>query len=176
MKPLIIHDTFTAALSNEIKNSYNKLINAILIVPISKRDISCLEGTGGKVSIADIIAYQIGWGTLLISWYQAGIDNKKIQMPSEGFDTWDYTGLAQHFYQKFSYDKGEQQLIHFHDIVKTILQITQKEYKTKNLDALGIWDWCTLASGKQWPLSKWIRVNTIAPYKRAATLIRKSSK
>ena len=171
MKSLLIN--FNAPLSNEIKNNYNKLIEEVLEIPLVQRRIRCLEGTGGKVSISDIIAYQIGWGILLINWYQSGIHNKKIQMPGEGFYTWDYKGLAKHFYEKFSYDKAEQQLIHFHDIVNKILDITEKEYATGNLNTLGVWDWCTLASGKQWPLSKWIKINTIAPYKRALSLIRK---
>lgn len=42
------------------------------------------------------------------------------------------------------------------------------------LDQRGIWAWCTLASGKQWPLSKWIRVKTASPYKRAVQLIKKA--
>lgn len=172
MQSLFIKDVFNSSLSNDITQQYNKLMEAITKIPLSGRRIACIEGTGGKISISDIIAYQIGWGTLLINWYQAGITNKKIQMPGEGFNTWDYVGLAKHFYKKFSYDKAEEQLLHFHTIVRKILAITEHEYTTGNLDALNVWDWCTLKSGKSWPLSKWIRINTVAPYKRAITLIR----
>ena len=51
--------------------------------------------------------------------------------------------------------------------------MVKKEHETGNLNKIGVWPWCTLASGKQWPLSKWIRVNTVSPYKRAASMIRK---
>ena len=56
-------------------------------------------------------------------------------------------------------------------IVIEIVQIVEQESVSGNLDKLGVWKWCNLKSGKQWPLRKWIRVNTIAPYKRAYKLL-----
>lgn len=123
------------------------------------------------VSIADIIAYQIGWATLLIGWYEAGSEGRKPRMPSEEFTTWDYAGLAQHFYTKYRYDNADTQLQGFYTRVRRIITIVETEYRNNNLDALNVWNWCTLPSGKHWPLSKWITVNTVAPYKRAIRLI-----
>ena len=37
--------------------------------------------------------------------------------------------------------------------------IAPPEQQTRNLDQKSIWPWCTLTSGKKWPLSKWIRIN-----------------
>lgn len=170
---VIIKGTFKTPLSQEIQLEYNKLLKAALQVPEHYGSAKSIEGTAGKISVNDIIAYQIGWAKALLGWYQAGIEGKKPQMPGFGFTKWDYAGLAQYFYAHFHYDDGDQQLEHFHQAVQQIISIVEKEYKSGNLDAIGVWQWCTLPSGKQWPLEKWIRVNTVAPYKRANELIRK---
>ena len=60
-------------------------------------------------------------------------------------------------------------------VFSQILEIVKIEQQANQLDQIGIWAWCTLASGKQWPLSKWIRVNTASPYKRAVLLIKKAN-
>jgi hypothetical protein len=170
---LLIEEYYKSPLGTLIKTEYNILMVMLSQVPPQSRTLKLLEGTGGKVSVADVVAYQIGWGTLLLGWYETGIQGKMPDMPGEGFATWDYRGLARHFYTKFHYDGSHEQDQKFHGIVQHILEIVEKEYQTDNLDKAGVWPWCTLSSGKQWPLSKWIRVNTVAPYKRASSLIRR---
>lgn len=61
-------------------------------------------------------------------------------------------------------------------MVKRIIKITEKEHSNNNLDKKNVWKWTKLKSGKNWPLSKWIRINTSSPYKRARALIRKNNK
>ncbi len=51
----------------------------------------------------------------------------------------------------------DEQLKEFNRVVVEILEIVEREYKSENLDKEGVWKWCTLVSGKQWPLSKWIK-------------------
>lgn len=164
-----------APLSQEIQREYDKLINLIASIPVSSRILKQIEGTGGKVSISDLIAYQIGWGKCLIGWYESGIKGEVPVMPGEGFSAWDYTAIAQHFYQKYQYYNHDEQSQVFHQIVLHLLDIVEKEYQAGNLDRIGAWSWCTLKSGKQWPLSKWIKINTSSPYKRAYQLIKKAS-
>lgn len=156
-----------------VQKARDQFIKTINHTPISQRQKKLIEGTGGKVSVSDLIAYQIGWGKCLIRWYEAGIEGKVSEMPGEGFSKWDYVAIAKHFYQKYAYDAADEQLKIFQKTATQILEITQKEHQTGNLDREGVWPWCTLASGKKWPLSKWIQVNTVAPYKRAIQLIKK---
>jgi hypothetical protein len=172
-KSYSITSSYEAPLSVAVQKEYNKLLEAVVGVPDNYRTVKEIEGTGVLVSIADLIAYQIGWGRLLIAWYEAGLAGKMPMMPGEGFATWDYTGLARHFYDKYQYDSAHKQLREFHAVVLKTLAIIEHEYKTENLDKVGVWAWCTLPSGKQWPLSKWITINTASPYKRASALVRK---
>jgi hypothetical protein len=37
-------------------------MNLIASIPASSRTLKKIEGTGGKVSVTELIAYQIGWG------------------------------------------------------------------------------------------------------------------
>lgn len=170
-KILLINEFYKSPLSNKIKKEYNTLIAIIAQIPTAQRKSKIIDGTGGKVSVADLIAYQIGWGKLLINWYEIGLKGKTPQMPGEGFLKWDYTGLAKHFYEKYGCNDSIQQEQEFFNVVKRIIDITEYEFETNNLDKLGVWGWCTLTSGKQWPLSKWITVNSASSYKRAISLI-----
>ncbi len=178
-EPLLIHDAYKAPLSKSILKEYTKLVDAAFSIPPQARSLKTIDFTGGKVSIIDIVAYQIGWGTLLIRWYEAGIRGEVPEIPGDGFTTWDYTGLARNFYSAYHFENFDKQIEVFHDMIQKILSIVEAEYKTGNLDKTDVWPWCMLASGKKWPLSKWITVNTASPYKRASALIRrflKSSK
>ncbi len=161
-----------ALLSQKITKEANLLIATASQVPVELRTKKAIAGTGGQISVSDLIAYTIGWGNLLLGWYNSGITGTMPSMPGEGFTKWDYIGLAQHFYTKYKYDNGDEQLKQFELLVQHIIAMVEKEYKTGNLEKLNVWPWCTLPSGKQWTLDKWVRVNTIAPYKRATTLIK----
>lgn len=168
----LIKGTFKAPLSRAIQTEYNKLMWTIAHIPLQLRTQKLIEFTGGKASVADIIGYQIGWGKLLLGWYQAGIQGLMPLMPGEGFEKWDYVGLAHHFYAHYQLDAGKEQEQSFHDTVCAIIAIVEKEHQTGRLDETGRWEWCTLQSGKQWPLSKWITINTVSPYKRATALLK----
>ncbi len=162
-----------APLSLSIEKEYNHLISVLQKVPSDVLEHKVLEGTAGPMSIRDSIAYLIGWGTLLIGWYEAGIRGELPQMPGAGFTKWDYRGVAHYFYVHYRYESFQEQHIQLNSIVENILALVEKEYAVGHLDSLGVWAWCVLPSGKQWPLSKWITVNTGAPYKRTAQSIQR---
>jgi hypothetical protein len=82
-------------------------------------------------------------------------------------------GLAQHFYKKYQWDGGPEQHRHFLDVVSGILNVVEREDRSGNLNKPGVWSWCRLKSGKEWTLEKWVTVNTVSPYRRAAGLIKK---
>lgn len=174
MQTILIEQACRALLSRNIQKEYNKLISLFSNIESKDRLRKTIEGTGGLVNVVDLIAYQIGWGTLLLTWYKAGLKGEMPEMPGQGFDTWDYVELAHHFYTKYHYDGYLKQEREFHNIVQQIIDMVECEYEAGRLDAIGVWDWCTLKSGKKWPLSKWVQVNTVAPYRKAVSLIKKA--
>lgn len=152
-------------LSHEIQKEAAKQASILAQLPEKQRH---------ALWVAQRIAYQIGWGRLLLSWYHAGIQGNTPQMPGDGFTKWDYNAIADHFYQKYLYDQGEKQQAHFQQMIAEVVAMVEQEHSTGNLERLGVWPWCTLASGKAWPLRKWIQVNTIAPWKATTALLKKS--
>lgn len=166
---------YAAGLSKEIQAAYNNLIDTIMLIPIEYWTTKNISDTKEALSLQQIIAYQIGWGNLLVYWYNTGVQGIMPVMPGEGFTTWDYNGLAQHFYTKYAYADLQAQCHAFQQTVMKILLICEREHVAGRLDAMGVWPWCTLASGKEWPLAKWIRVNTVAPYKRARSRLNKTT-
>lgn len=159
---------------SEIRQAYDKLRITLAAVPIVKRNLKLIDGTAGKISLTDLIAYQIGWGKCLIRWYESGLHSKVPEMPGEGFSQWKYAEIAQHFYEKYRFDAGEEQLKILDELVLNIVEIAKQEETSGNLERIGVWSWCTLRSGKLWPLRKWIQVNTVAPYNQAVKMINKT--
>lgn len=175
-KDLHIAELCAASLSTEIQDAYNDFIDAVTSFPESASDCKIICDGKKQVSVRDIIAYQIGWGNLLLGWYNAGLKHEMPAMPGEGFTQWNYNALAQHFYLKYAYKNVAEQCSVLHQIVLDIIACSEQEHAKGTLNKAGVWPWCSLASGKEWPLSKWIRVNTVAPYKRARMLLRRSQK
>lgn len=173
---MIKKELLKAPLSLEILKTYNALITVIAQTSKTSFLKKQYDGTGGLVSVADLIAYQIGWGSLLLQWYKSGINKENFVMPGDGFDAWQYKEIALHFYQKYAELTQEQLLKKFDETVQKIIMMVEHEYVADNLDAKGVWEWCTLQSGKEWSLSKWVQVNTVAPYKRATALIKHTIK
>lgn len=160
-------------LVQDILREKDRLVNVVGQIPPSAWLLKEIDGTGGKVSVSDLIAYQIGWGKCLIRWYESGLRGELPELPGDGFVTWNYVSIAKHFYQKYRHDSPDHQLGEFQQVVSRIIEITEGEQLLGNLDRIGVWPWCTLPSGKHWPLSKWIRVNTASPYKRASSMVLK---
>ncbi len=161
--------------SSKIRQEYDSLKDTTAAISISQRQLKLIDGTGGKISVVDLIAYQIGWAKCLIRWYETGLRGEYPEMPGDGFSQWSYVEIAKHFYKKYRYDGAEEQMKILDELVLNILKIVNQEEEKGHLDRIGIWPWCTLQSGKSWPLIKWIQVNTVAPYKRAVKLIKKAS-
>ena len=63
---LQIEKTYNAPLSGIIQTEYNKLLALLNQIPPQLWAEKVIDFTGGKASIADVVAYQIGWGTLLL--------------------------------------------------------------------------------------------------------------
>ncbi|MCB9493291.1 MAG: ClbS/DfsB family four-helix bundle protein [Epsilonproteobacteria bacterium] len=168
----------TYPLSQKLSTLHGKLMSNLKNLPeplIHKKTITDFI-KNENISISDVLSYLIGWGNMLLSWYEQGLSGKDFVMPGQGFEKWDYAKIAQHFFKKYNQNTLVQQLVLLEQTTQEIVSLIEKESTSGNIDKLGIWKWCTLKSGKQWPLSKWITVNSIAPYTRAITKIRRVHK
>jgi hypothetical protein len=63
---------------------------------------------GTEISVSDTVSYLIGWGQLVLKWYDLKSKNQHVDFPEVGYK-WNELGkLAQYFHSKYhdwSYDK-----------------------------------------------------------------------
>ena len=52
---------YSNSLSQDIEREYDQLRKLVAGIPASLRAQKKMDGPGGKVSVNDLIAYQIGW-------------------------------------------------------------------------------------------------------------------
>lgn len=149
-------------------SAYSKLIKELATIPEQETRLPEIEG---EISACDLLAYQIGWGRLLLQWDKDELQGKPSQMPAPGFK-WNQLGLlAQSFYAHHCNSSLSQLHAEFAELAEQIRQfILDNEEST--LFEQGKRNW----AGDKWPLVKWIQVNTIAPYQSARSKLRRWKK
>lgn len=121
--------------------------------------------------VYNLVAYQIGWGRLLLGWYQTGLNGQIPELPAKGFK-WNQLGdLTQHLYSQYSSNSYKKLLDQFDQVYREVHQLV-KTASEKELYTLEVHAW----TGNKWPLGRWINVNTSSPYKSALSKLRKWKK
>lgn len=155
-------------LLNNLHNAYKKLDAEFDVVSsVMERDTTMQ----GNLSCCDILAYQMGWAHLLLSWDSTELKGQTPVMPAKGYK-WNELGrLAQSFYDNAS-SKNLQQLRAEFKTLLNDLTLWIESLCDDELFKLNQRQW----AGDKWPLVKWIQVNTIAPYRSARTKVRRWKK
>ncbi len=171
LEALLIKEVHRAPLAQNIQKEYNKLVTTLAQVDKETRQAKKISGTGGLISVSDLVAYQIGWVRRVIEWYESGVRGQPMIMPGDGFTTWSYTEMAKQFYETYHLDGWTEQDKEFHRVTRRVLEIVEEAYQNNTLDKKEVWPWQQLKSGVWWPLSKWVQVNTVAPFKKATASV-----
>lgn len=158
--------TTKSELKLSISDTYLKLKQDLVDIPVELTRIPELEGhaKGTKMSICDLLAYLVGWGDLVLKWYQNHKHGLPIDFPETGYN-WNELGqLAQKFYKDHEEEEFETLLNTLDETVIKILRIVEK---TDNETLYG------KAWYKEYTLGRMIQLNTSSPYKNARTRVRK---
>jgi len=97
-------------LQKSISVAFKKILaDYSTIPPQISREIGVIGNVKGtEISVSDTISYLIGWGKLVLKWYDLKSKNQPVDFPETGYK-WNELGqLAQHFhseYHDWSYDK-----------------------------------------------------------------------
>jgi hypothetical protein len=157
-----------AELIRAIEADSAKLIAAFNAMDAKLWDNAILQGNiqGTTITPANLLAYQIGWGRLVLSWYQKGLEGVSFEMPLEGFK-WNELGkLATYFHKEYeSHSPSELQEM-FQALVKEILNLVFS-LTNEELYTVGVFKW----TGK-YTLGRYIQINTSSPYKNAIVKLR----
>jgi len=152
-----------------IKNTYAKLkVDLESIDPLQSQLVE-MPGhqKGSKMSPANLVAYLIGWGELVLKWHRQQVAGQAIDFPEKGYQ-WNELGtLAQKFYRDYEAENFPSLLEHLEKTVMNILELIDR-YEDDLLYGQSFY--------KTYPLGRMIQLNTSSPYKNARARIRKWKK
>ncbi|AMY68000.1 ClbS/DfsB family four-helix bundle protein [Frigidibacter mobilis] len=157
------------ALLQAIDASFGKLLTELAAVPANEVAAASMEGhaKGTRMSVADLVAYLLGWNELVLKWLELDAAGAPIPFPEAGF-RWNELGrLAQKFYadhQDVPYPQLVDRLVAAKD--RIVLAI-----RARSDDDLYGRPWY----GK-WTMGRMIQLNTSSPYANARGRLRKRRK
>lgn len=122
---------------------------------------------------AEILAYQLGWLHLVMGWDKAELEGRAVCMPSPLYKWNQLGGLYHSFYTEYAaYSLSE---------LRELLQETEQQwlvwtgtFTEEELFTQGFREWT--GSKANWPLARWIHINSAAPFKTFRAKIRKWKK
>lgn len=158
-------------LINEINKRAKLFIDEFEKITDENKD-TLIEGVDR--SPAQMIAYQLGWMKLVLSWEEKEKKGGKVVTPKEGYK-WNKLGdLYKSFYEEYKDYSMEKLMTEFNISVEKITDLVES-YTEKVLFEIGARQWASSTSSN-WLVWKWIHINTVAPFKTFRTKIRKWKK
>ncbi len=148
-----------------INGNFDKLCRELAGVPEDMVHDKSLEGhaKGTLMSVADLVAYLVGWGELVLKWLDRDAVGERADFPETGFK-WNELGrLAQKFYRDYE-DVPYPQLIEQLEAVKA--RIVSLIGARSNDDLYGH------AWYEKWTMGRMIQFNTSSPCDNARRRLR----
>jgi hypothetical protein len=159
------------ALISEITKTASLFIGEFKEVLETDRDLrlESVDRTPGE-----ILSYQLGWMDLIRSWDRDELDGKKAIMPAPGYKWNQLGGLYQSFYDKYQNQSLAQLQTMFKSAVEELITWIEA-FHDDDLFQTSKREWAA-STPSNWPVWKWIHINTVAPFKSFRGKIRKWKK
>jgi hypothetical protein len=123
---------------------------------------------------AQMIAYQLGWMALLRKWDAEELSGHVPELPAPGLK-WNALGkLYQQFYDEYGRYSLAELSVMFKDAVNSLC-LWIDGFSGEELFKTGGRKWAS-STPSNWPIWKWIHINTVAPFKSFRGKIRKWKK
>lgn len=159
------------ALVAEIRKTADRFISEFADVSESDKAMRLLEVDRTP---QEILSYQLGWMNLLLSWDHDELNGKEVVTPSPGYKWNQLGGLYQSFYSKYQ-DESLARLIElFESTVDELIQWLNS-FSEEELFHPGGRKWAS-STPSNWPIWKWVHINTVAPFNSFRSKIRKWKK
>lgn len=149
-----------------IDTHFGKLFKALQAVPESRVQEQVMEGhsKGTRMSVANLVAYLIGWNELVITWIERDTAGLPVDFPETGFK-WNELGrLAQKFYRDHEGLAYPALLARLMAARARIVELIAE----RGDDQLYGGPWY-----ERWTLGRMIQFNTASPYHNANGRLRK---
>ncbi|MBN6065683.1 ClbS/DfsB family four-helix bundle protein [Aggregatibacter actinomycetemcomitans] len=164
------HYQSKAELTAAIQAALDKYLAEFADIPETARHSRAADGSKTP---SEHLAYQLGWVSALLDWERREQAGEVVQTPADGYKWNALGGLYQHFYHTYGrLTLAEQQTLLREKVAALCAWIDS--LSDGELFLPGQRQWATTAA--QWPLWKWIHINTVAPFTNFRTQIRKWKK
>ncbi|KML67212.1 ClbS/DfsB family four-helix bundle protein [Pectobacterium peruviense] len=154
------------ALIKAINSQFALLMKQIDAVPTERAFLPEMAGhaQGTLMSPANLVAYLLGWGNVVLKWHEHEEQGKTIDFPEAGYK-WNQLGLlAQKFYQDYAPITDWAELVALLAANKRSLIALVERYTDEQL-----YGECWYG---KWTRGRMIQFNTASPYKNAAGRLR----
>ncbi|NIF06425.1 ClbS/DfsB family four-helix bundle protein [Chryseobacterium sp. Tr-659] len=159
-----------AELIQEIKKRYELYDLEFDEIPDDQKD---LLKPGIDKTPSQNISYQIGWTNLLLQWETDEKKGIEVKTPTPEYKWNNLKGLYQSFYNRYgSYSLTQQREALRSQVNEITAWIENTDHET--LFIPGQRKWATTPA--QWPVWKWIHINTVAPFTNFRIQLRKWKK
>lgn len=119
------------------------------------------------------LSYQLGWINLLLHWEQKEQKGEEVHTPAEGYKWNKLSGLYNSFYKQYGeYSLKEQQSM-LNEAVNHLCEWLNT-LSEKELFEVDQRRWAKTQAN--WPVWKWVHINSVAPFTNFRTKIRKWKK
>lgn len=155
-----------AELLDAIRSNYQKLVADLSSVPLERTQAATLAGhaKNTQMSVANLVAYLIGWNLLVLKWCDAKARGQAVDFPETGYK-WNQLGqLAQKFYADYAATDYPALLQQFAKVHARILALVEHETEASLYGA----PWY-----ENYTLGRMIQFNTASPYANARVRLRK---
>ncbi len=117
-----------------------------------------------------MMAYELGWMNLILSWEHKESEGFEVITPTREYSWKNLKGLYQSFYVKYESYSLDELCTLFRGALMNILEMVENMSEDE-LFKIGQRKWAD-SPNQDWPVWKWIHVNTVAPYKTFRTKLR----
>lgn len=118
-----------------------------------------------------MIAYQLGWMNLILDWENQEQQGDIVITPTPDYKWNNLGGLYDSFYKQYEGYTLKELCTMFIKAEEQIIELINK-YTDIELFQQGGRKWSS-STPSNWPIWKWIHINTVAPFKSFRTKIRK---
>lgn len=123
---------------------------------------------------AQMISYQLGWMNLILFWEDENKKGIDVKTPSKDYKWNNLGGLYEDFYKQYEKYSLEELIDEFNNSVDKIIDLV-KNLSDEEFFESDKRQWAS-STKSNWPIWKWIHINTVAPFKTFRTKIRKWKK
>lgn len=152
-----------------IQSAFDKLILDYQSIPETQARLIGVEGNikDTEVSVCDTLAYLIGWGRLVLKWYDRKSKGLAVDFPETGYKWNELGGLAVSFHQQYQHWAYSDLQQEFRKVVAEIVALIES---LSNEDLYGS------AWYEKYPLGRMIQFNTSSPMKNMRSKVRRFKK